>query len=57
MLTWGLVQLLQHGVDAVVKEELQDVRRPSQQRADDAPQLLAHQAVWIVWGGTREGRV
>lgn len=24
MLTWGLVQLLQHGVDAVVKEELQD---------------------------------
>ena len=55
-LTWGFVQLLQHGVNTVVEEELQHAGRPPQQGSDDAPQLLAHEAVRVVWSRHKAGR-
>lgn len=48
-LTWCLVQLLQHGEETVVEKELHRPRCLGQQPPNDGPQLLAHQAVGIIW--------
>lgn len=48
--TWCLIQLLQHGEQTVIEEELQRPCSFGQQPSDDPTQLSAHEAVGIIWG-------
>lgn len=47
-LTWSFVQLLQHHINAMVKEKLQGARRFRERGSDEVSHLLVHKAVGIV---------